>query len=230
MQREGASVEATDGSLVNDSGRIRSTVNWAVLALVIEQPSYGYELGQRFERRFAGVLEPQVSQIYAALSSLERAQLVEPLSPRERAAVAPAVAEVQLRPAARQHARVHYRATEEGERAFRTWFADQLRADPPHGELLQRLATTAGSGLDQVDVMSELIDNYERACVEEASRLPLRTRDSTETTTPEELIERLVLGARRALLDARHEWIAYARREVQAYAEENGKRDELAGA
>lgn len=211
---------------VSDSVRIRSTVNWAVLALVIEQPSYGYELGQRFERRFAGVLEPQVSQIYAALSSLERAELVEPLVGEER----PAPEAAPSRLAARQHARVHYRATSGGQRAFRAWFADQLRADPPHGELLQRLAATAGAGLDQVAVMSELIDNYERACVEEASRLPLRTRDGGEPATPEDLIERLVVGARRSLLDARHEWIAYARREVRAFAGEGGRRDEPAQA
>jgi DNA-binding PadR family transcriptional regulator len=215
---------------VSDSVGIKSTVTWAVLALVIERPSYGYELGQRFERRFAGVLEPQVSQIYAALSSLERAQLVEPLSAAECAAPALA-AELAARPAARQHARVHYRATEEGERAFHVWFADQLRADPPHRDLLQRLAASAGMGIDQLSVMTDLIDNYERACVEEASRLPLRMRDTTEGLAPEDLIERLVVGARRALLDARHEWIAYARREVGAFAGENGARcDEPAGA
>lgn len=215
---------------MSDSVRIRSTVNWAVLALVIEQPSYGYELGQRFERRFAGVLDPQISQIYAALSSLERAELVEPL-PEEEQPLRVAGAVTLARPAARTHARIHYRATAEGERSFRAWLADQLRADPPHGELLQRLAATAGAGLDQVAVMSELIDNYERACVEEASRLPLRTRDHGDASTPEDLIERLVLGARRSLLDARHEWIAYARQEVRAFATETGGRcDEPAGA
>jgi DNA-binding PadR family transcriptional regulator len=30
---------------------MRSLVNWALLGLVIERPSYAYELARRFERR-----------------------------------------------------------------------------------------------------------------------------------------------------------------------------------
>jgi DNA-binding PadR family transcriptional regulator len=211
---------------VSDSVRIRSTVNWAVLALVIERPSYGYELGQRFERRFAGILDPQISQIYAALNSLESALLIEPMPTDE------IVAELELpsRRAPKRQPKVHYRATAKGARAFRSWLAEQLRDDPLHGELLRRIAAAAGSGLGRAALMNQLIDAYERACVEEANSLPLRNRDSVPAATPEELIERLVLGARRALLDAQHEWIVYARREVRGFAEYNGGRDEPAGA
>jgi DNA-binding PadR family transcriptional regulator len=62
---------------------MRSAVNWAVLGLVIERPSYGYELFQRLERRYGGVLDPPISQIYAALNALERASLIEPLQEEE---------------------------------------------------------------------------------------------------------------------------------------------------
>jgi DNA-binding PadR family transcriptional regulator len=211
---------------MSDPVRIRSAVNWAVLALVIERPSYGYELGQRFERRFSGLLEPQMSQIYAALNSLESALLIEPMSAGDDEH---AEQEASARRASRQP-KVHYRATAKGARAFRGWLADQLRGDPAHGELLRRLAAAAGSGLGRVAVMEELIDRYEHATVEEASRLPLRKRDSVPAVTTDELIDRLVLGARRALLDAQHEWIAYARREVRAFASRNEERHEPADA
>ena len=48
---------------------LRSQVACAVLGLVIEKPSHGYEIGQRFERRFGGFLSVGRSSIYAALGS-----------------------------------------------------------------------------------------------------------------------------------------------------------------
>jgi DNA-binding PadR family transcriptional regulator len=194
---------------------MRSAVNWAVLGLVIERPSYGYELFQRLERRYGGVLDPPISQIYAALNALERAELIEPLPEEERALVV----EDGLRPAARRQPKVHYRATASGARAFRDWVAEQIRDDPRHVELLRRIAGTAAAGIDRAGTMRALVDAYERACVEEASMLPLPP--AREAATPAaaggELVERLVLAARRGLLDAHFAWIAYARKEIEAY-------------
>ena len=50
---------------------MRSPVNWAVLGLTIERPSYGYEILQRFERNYGELLKlSSPSQIYKALDSL----------------------------------------------------------------------------------------------------------------------------------------------------------------
>jgi len=197
------------------SVRIRSAVNWAVLGLVIERPSYGYELFQRLERRYGGVLDPPISQIYAALNALERAALIEPLLAEERA-LEP---DDGLRPAAKRQPKVHYRATASGARAFREWVAEQMREDPRHVELLRRIAGTAAAGVDRIGTMRDLVDAYERACVEEASMLPLPPqRDGvTPAAAAGELVERLVLAARRGLLDAHFAWIAYARKEIDAF-------------
>ena len=35
---------------------MQSPVNWALLGLVIERPSYAYELAKRFERTYGSVL------------------------------------------------------------------------------------------------------------------------------------------------------------------------------
>jgi DNA-binding PadR family transcriptional regulator len=194
---------------------MRSAVNWAVLGLVIERPSYGYELFQRLGRRYSGVLDPPISQIYAALNALERAALIEPL-PASRATAAPSDG---ARPLAKRQPKVHYRATASGARAFRSWVAGQMRDDPHHVELLRRIAGAAAAGYDRVTAMRELVDAYEHACVEEASRLPLPpARDgATPAAAGGELVERLVLAARRGLLDAHFAWIEHARKEIEAY-------------
>jgi DNA-binding PadR family transcriptional regulator len=208
---------------------MRSAVNWAVLGLVIERPSYGYELFQRLERRYDGVLDPPISQIYAALNALERAALIEPL-PREEALPAP---EERERISAKRQPKVHYRATASGARAFREWVAEQMREDPQHVELLRRIAGAAAAGVDRAGMMRELVDAYERACVEEASMLPLPPARSAATpaVAAGELVERLVLAARRGLLDAHFAWIAYARREIDAFDRTRARRhDEPADA
>jgi DNA-binding PadR family transcriptional regulator len=195
--------------------RIRSAVNWAVLGLVIERPSYGYELFQRLERRYGGVLDPPISQIYAALNALERAALIEPLPEEARTLDA----DDGLRRAARRQPKVHYRATASGARAFRIWVAEQIREDPRHVELLRRIAGAAAAGVDRTGTMRELVDAYERACVEEASKLPLPPARAgvTPAAAAGELVERRVLAARRGLLDAHFAWIAYARKEIEAF-------------
>jgi DNA-binding PadR family transcriptional regulator len=195
---------------------MRSAVNWAVLGLVIERPSYGYELFQRLERRYGGVLEPPISQIYAALNALERAALIEPLPLEEPGK--PDEAAVR-----RRQPKVHYRATASGARAFRAWVAEGMRDDPQHSELLRRIAGAAAApGIDGVSAMRELVDTYERACVEEASRLPLPPARgaATPAAAAGELVERLVLAARRGLLDAQFAWIDHARKEIDAFEQE----------
>jgi DNA-binding PadR family transcriptional regulator len=57
---------------------IRSPVNWTVLSLVIERPSYGWELWNRFDRLYGDVLPiGNESSIYAALNALSKAGLIE---------------------------------------------------------------------------------------------------------------------------------------------------------
>ncbi len=208
---------------------MRSAVNWAVLGLVIERPSYGYELFQRLERRYGGVLDPPISQIYAALNALERARLIEPLPAEEVETDAADGA----RSSARRQPKVHYRATAGGARSFREWVAEELRADPRHVELLRRIAGAGTVGPDRAGTLRTLVDDFERACLEEASGLPLPPERQTASPAAAagELVERLVLAARRGQLDAHLAWVTHARTEIDAF--ERGRprrRDEPADA
>lgn len=140
---------------------MRSTVNWAVLGLVIEKPSYGYELLQRFGARYGEVLRVSgPSHLYAALNRLEKARLIEPALDAD-AAVA---AEVQRQP------KVCYRATAAGARAFRRWVAERMRDDEQRVELTGRLNAV---GARRLEALGDIVDRYAHECAEAARRMPL---------------------------------------------------------
>jgi DNA-binding PadR family transcriptional regulator len=57
---------------------MRSPVNWALLGLLIEHPTYAYDLAQRFERRYGEALTlSNIGHVYTALGALEGRGLVE---------------------------------------------------------------------------------------------------------------------------------------------------------
>lgn len=184
---------------------MRSPVNWAVLGMLIERPSYGYELHQRIVRRFPSeVLAPLPSHVYAALNLLERADLIEELPDED--------ADTGRR---RRQPKVHYRVTPAGARAFRNWLATQLRADPGQLELVQRLALAAGMG--RPGLLEELVDAYEHACTQAAQALPMPGGDGGRARSPEALVRRLTVAAQRTALEGQMEWLRYARKEIESY-------------
>lgn len=188
---------------------MRSTVNWAVLGLVIEKPSYGYELLQRFEGRYGEVLRVSgPSHVYAALNRLERAHLIEPALDADAAETA----EVQRQP------KVSYRATADGARAFRRWIAERMRDDEQRVELMGRLIAV---GARRLDALGEIVDRYEHECVEAVHRMPLfdRVDADGERETEHEFMTRLVVEERRFVLEAQLLWIEFARQEMAARAE-----------
>jgi len=169
-------------------------VQTAVLALVIEKPSYGYEVWQRFEQRFGGVLDVGSSRIYQVVNGLLEEGLIE---------------EVPGEPErSRRQPRPRYRATKHGARAHREWLAEELRGDPQQLELRHRLLAVSG---DDASVLLEVVDRYERGCLEEMAAL--RTEGAGDAIA---MRDRLLEEERRLLLEARMKWILFARHELQA--------------
>lgn len=182
----------------------RPSVSWLVLALLIEQPSHGYELSQRYDERFGSFASMSVPRIYAALDRLRDAGMIEP------------VVLNAVKPVRKQHLmRRSYRATADGVRAYRRWVAERMHDDPQRPQLLARIASAGWMGLDAV---LEVIDCYERACVEELRALPTDSEqlESGESSL-DELTDYLVTDQQRRELRARHEWAVHARRIVQAH-------------
>jgi DNA-binding PadR family transcriptional regulator len=196
-------------------------VTWAVLGLILERSSYGYELVYRLERRYGDVLRVSSSwQIYAALNALEKAGFIERVDQQQK---------LEAQRTKSRQPKIKYRATGAGIEAFKGWLAGLMHDDPAHVELLRKLvAGRRVAVVDSVDVVRDLVTKYEDLCVTEARVL---SNDIPETPATDlgELIERLVLEARRAHLDSHFTWLEYANREIDAYERaRRGDRDEPA--
>lgn len=182
---------------------MRSPVGWALLGLVIERPSYGYELMQRFERTYGEVLElSSPSQIYVALDTLGRKGLIEEL-PAEGAAAAGVV----------RQPKPHYRATAAGLRGYQEWLIAQMRSERRRSRLFARqlAALEPGAAL-------ATIERYEHACLREAKETPAGTGGAEHAPAAGSggLAARLVCEEERLALGARLAWIEYARHEFTA--------------
>ncbi len=190
------------------SAALRSQVACAVLGLVIEKPSHGYEIGQRFDGRFGAFLSAGRSAIYAALATLMEAGLIEKMSGRSTTGV-------------RQGAKAGapYRATARGARAYRALLAERVRNDPQRVEMLGRMML---AGVQSVEAAVDFIARYEQECVREAQTLARpdtgATPDSVEVSSVVDVVERLLIEERRRMIDAQLAWITYARAELRAVA------------
>lgn len=165
-----------------------SLIDSIILALVIEKPSYGYELHERFERRFGKFLSTSLANVYDALGRLEEDEYVE----------------VAGRSGAFGRPRVNFQATAKGVEIHLSWLAERLREDPRRLALLSRLASTS---LRRTDAMLRVIDRF----IEECS---LEARQITMPACEDDLLCELFAEQRRRVVAAQLEWGAYARSRI----------------
>ena len=98
------------------------SVRQALLALLDEQPRYGYQLRSEFEQRTGAAWPLNVGQVYTTLNRLERDGLVEGTGDDGEG-------------------HVMYRVTELGRAEVATWFTTPVgRTQPPRDELAIKLA------------------------------------------------------------------------------------------
>jgi DNA-binding PadR family transcriptional regulator len=178
---------------------MRSLVNWALLGLVIDRPSYAYELAQRFERTYEDALAlSSISHVYLALGSLKDRGLVEEIAGTRSG----------------RQPKPHYRPTERGVQEYRDWLVEQICADRQRQRLfvLQLGALTRNPA-----VAIEVIDRLEAICLKQAARTPLPASSETEDEEPQ-LIERLLGEENRLGVGAKLAWVQYARDQLKRAA------------
>jgi DNA-binding PadR family transcriptional regulator len=181
---------------------MRSPVNWAVLGLMIERPSYGYEILQRFERNYGELLKlSSPSQIYTALDSLMDREMIEATSEPS-----PGVASRQPR--------LHYRATEEGVRCYQEHLEGQAEEDRRRSSLFAReLAALAP------EAALAVLDRYEQMCLAQATKGRPQDAEPAVPDASTTLADRLAAEEKRLAMEAKLPWIEYARGELRAMAD-----------
>lgn len=183
---------------------MRSPVNWTVLGLVIERPSYGWEIWKRFERLYGDVLAVgSESNIYAALNKLRENGFIEEVE-GSRSVV----------PGATRQPKPHYRATPEGLEAYEAWVIAQARE---HSRRSLQFARQLGAFAQQPQTALAILGRYEQACLDDKeARIPT-TSEFPARVVPG-LAHRLASSYGRSIKTATLGWIAYARQEFEALA------------
>jgi DNA-binding PadR family transcriptional regulator len=174
---------------------MHSLVYWAVLGLVIERPSYAYEIVLRFERTYAGSLSiASPSHVYTALRNLRERGFVQNL---------PGTAAAQ--------SRRHWEATPLGISEHAGWLVSQVQDERRRQHIL---ITQLGTLARKPQQAIAALEAYEHACIEEIAAVPAPGSDEGAGTTP--LIARLMAEETRLALTARLRWVQYARSQLQA--------------
>lgn len=189
---------------------MRSPVNWTVLGLVIERPSYGWELWARFERLYGDVLPiGGESNVYAALDALRDRSLIEQ-EVRSRAGGSG----VSRQP------KPHYRATAEGLEGYAAWVIAQARE---HNRRSLLFARQLGALAQQPETALGILERYEQACLDDKGAKIPTAREFPSLIAPG-LADRLASAYGRNVMAATLGWIDYARREFAVLASENHRK------
>ncbi len=176
-----------------------SPVNWTILGLVIERPSYGLELANRFQRVYADVLPLSGdSHVYSALNMLEAREMIEIVSRIK----------VDRQP------KPHYRATPLGISSYEDWLVEQIDAQNRSQELwVRQLAIFA----HDPHLALQMLDRYERRFLKDAGAAGYLPAGSG-LDSREELIDGLVAEQRRVAVGGMLSWLRYARARFEALA------------
>jgi DNA-binding PadR family transcriptional regulator len=176
---------------------MHSSIAWALLGLLIERPSYGYELAQRFERTYEDMLTlSSTARIYTALETLSARGLIEETPAGDR------------RTALAREPKPHYQATEQGNAAYEVWLLAQIGEERKRSQLFARQLAML-----EPEQALEVIDRYEQECLTETA--PSAQSEPTRETAAG-IAARLAQAEDRLALDARLSWLEYARNELKA--------------
>lgn len=178
------------------NAKLTPSTRLAVLGLLLERPSWGYELVARFERTFGeGPARWEVTHaaIYQALRRLERDGMIEIDGEMDE----------RWLDSPQRRMRQKYRVTGDGARSMREWLVTPMPSRPSQEEVLIRVHF--GDVSDET--LRAMLKRHAEVCLEELERIaaaPAETR-----------MQRLVKEDRRLVVQARLSWIDFALAELR---------------
>ncbi|HWJ10304.1 MAG TPA: PadR family transcriptional regulator [Nocardioides sp.] len=164
------------------------SVKHALLALLEQQPMYGYQLRVEFEQRTGTTWPLNVGQVYTTLTRLERDGL--------------AIADGED---AEGH--LVYRITDAGRDEVATWFTTPVsRTQPPRDELAIKLALAVTVPGVDVGTVIQQQRSATMAALQDYTRLKRQTSDAT-AAEPADLAWSLVLDSLVFAAEAEIRWL-----------------------
>ncbi|MBS1868898.1 MAG: PadR family transcriptional regulator [Actinobacteria bacterium] len=171
----------------------RSTVDMAVLSVVIERPGHGYDIGVRFVSRYYPLYRTTVQNVYTNLRRLREAGFIEPIDLEDEP------------PSHGQIRKASFRATAEGARSFRGWLASPMPAETARRELFTRLRALRP---DDYGSMLRLLDRFEEAV--------LGSIGFISAAEPLTVVDNLAREDHEAAIEGALRWSAAAREQLRA--------------
>lgn len=178
---------------------MHSSVNWALLGLIIERPSYAYELARRFERTYDGAIAlSSVSHVYTALANLRERGLVEEIR----------------NPGPEPRSKRRFQASKLGEDEHARWLIGQVAEDRKRQRVL---SVQLGALAQDPRRAMAVLDEYEQACLAEIAAAPAGGREEHGPGVTR-LVARLAGEETRLSVAAKLKWAQYARAQLMALA------------
>ena len=175
------------------------SIRQGLLALLEQEPMYGYQLRAEFESRTGATWPLNVGQVYTTLGRLERDGLVEPAGDDGDG-----------------HA--VYRITSAGRAEVATWFSTPVsRSTPPRDELAIKLAMAVT--VPGVDVQA-VVQSQRAATIralQDYTRLKAR---AAESTAPQDMAWLLVLESLVFAAEAEVRWLDHCEAKLARAARE----------
>lgn len=168
---------------------MRSPIYWALLGLVIERSSYGFELFHRYQRIY-GHVQPLSSEshVYSALDVLEERLLVR-----------------QVRGGTARQPKPCYRATNAGRAGYEDWLVEQVAATRGREEQwIRQFGVFANDPDAALNLLSRFQSEYLKR-TGEAARSPVRTIESNA-----DLVDALVVERQRLADGEMLTWLQHA--------------------
>jgi DNA-binding PadR family transcriptional regulator len=164
------------------------SVKHSLLALLEQEPMYGYQLRAEFEERTGGTWPLNVGQVYTTLTRLERDGLVEGAG-------------------ADDEGHVIYRVTPAGRDEVSAWFTTPVpRTQPPRDELAIKLALAVTVPGVDVGAMIQRQRTATIAALQDYTRLK-RSGTAASPSAPEDLAWSLVLESLVFAAEAEVRWL-----------------------
>ena len=185
----------------------RATIKHVVLGLVLERPSYGYELGNRLDQRFPHWLP---TGVYDALDRLAREELVVA---SDRRVASPG--------SLRAVPRTIYRGTEAGQQFFRDWLLQPTEFNSPRQDLDVKIGL---SGPEEWPSLINQISGQEVFCLNAVKKLTGASVDpvGSRLDWPQASVM-LQRDAEIKMLEVRIEWLQDVRTTMRTLLERRPK-------